>query len=492
MLRLDSEKDDSIDAKSVMDLVSDWVGDKANKAPHFRSLSKGSASPGRPTELTKLAQSANDPDGAKRFLQALDRDLQAKGLYSPGDREQVDFKRNVQGRMYASRFHFRFPRVHTLIETPEALASLISRMSSDPWIMKRVLTNRLTDLAASRISDIFGVGPRDLKDSHLQSLLACGHFGSYLDERLENTGIRTVPDHFEVKPLRKRRKSIEKLYDPKLALVAFLITRDLVSPDLVETYLPEIDLKEFHRYQAKIHREVEATLPDIFKRFEVFWKTLTPSQQKALEGVYMPRDARMTYSEVARSLNITVPALRKRLKGAIAKLYQAYPDLRALKRLRIPSSWRPNPMGDMGLFERIRGKTPSPFKRLNPKTLETLETVKSPTKNKVRTPTPGLSSKILAWEKVQHEPDHNGVGSPRLAYMRAISPQSQTTLSRAENRLKVQARLRYRDETGESVTVAENLRHHRDHLENCSVLGRPGLTFVNQSSPGVAALSETR
>ena len=198
-------------------------------------------------------------------------------------------------------------------------------------IETRTLGDRLTDLSASKISDIFAVSPVDLKDSHLHALLAKGYFGTPFDEPLPGYDTKSVPEYFESKPLPKRIRKKTPPYDPKLAVIAFLITRQLVTEDLVETYLPEIPYREFHRYQSKIHREIETTFPERFKRFEKYWDSLTTPQKQALRQVHMAQDRASTYPEAAKALGITTNALKERLKAATAKLKAFYPDLRAIQ-----------------------------------------------------------------------------------------------------------------------------------------------------------------
>ena len=52
-------------------------------------------------------------------LREMDRDLKKRGLVVPNAREWLSFEKNVAARMYASRFHFRFPRTRDLITTAE-------------------------------------------------------------------------------------------------------------------------------------------------------------------------------------------------------------------------------------------------------------------------------------------------------------------------------------------------------------------------------------
>ena len=244
----------------------------------------------------------NHPDLAKARaldwparLREMDRELKMRGLVVPDAREWLSFEERVQGRMYASRFHFRFPRTADLVRTPEEVLGFLFRVGVDPRPRSESLTGRTTDLSASKISDIFGTSPWDLKDSHLHALLAKGHFGSAHDEPLANYDTKKVPAHFKYKPLIKKLRRKPEPYDPKLAVIAFLITRHLVTDDLVEIYLPELPYSDFHRAQSKIHREVERTLPERFKRFEEYWKALTTPQKQALRLVYMAHERNSTY-----------------------------------------------------------------------------------------------------------------------------------------------------------------------------------------------------
>jgi hypothetical protein len=191
----------------------------------------------------------------------MDRELKKQGLVVLDAREWLSFEKNVSARLYASRFHFRFPRTADLVRTPEEVSGFLFRTGLDPLPRPQSLTSRLTDLSASRISDIFGTSPSDLKDSHLHALLAKGHFGSPHDEVLANYDTKKVPKSFQSRPLPQKIREKSLAYDPRLSAIGFLITRNLVTEDLVEIYLPEISYAEFHRYQSKIHREIEATLP---------------------------------------------------------------------------------------------------------------------------------------------------------------------------------------------------------------------------------------
>lgn len=391
-------------------------------------------------------------------LREMDRDLKKRGLVVPDAREWLSFEKNVAARMYASRFHFRFPRTRDLITTAEEFSGLLFRVGVNSKIETRTLGDRLTDLSASKISDIFAVSPVDLKDSHLHALLAKGYFGTPFDEPLPNYDTKSVPEYFESKPLPKRIRKKTPPYDPKLAVIAFLITRQLVTEDLVETYLPEIPYREFHRYQSKIHREIETTFPERFKRFEKYWDSLTTPQKQALRQVHMAQDRASTYPEAAKALGITTNALKERLKAATAKLKAFYPELRAIQdESKRPSPWKPSDYDTLKMFHLARARTPLPVTRLDPVTRAPLEILKHP-RTKIRTPVPNLREKIAEWERGRYDPDHNGVGSPRLAHMTAIPPPRTSAVLNPENQKITQARIRHWEETGESISASECAR----------------------------------
>jgi hypothetical protein len=392
----------------------------------------------------------------------MDKLLKKQGLVVLDSREWLSFKKNIAARMYASRFHFRFPRTSDLVGTPEEFWSFLNRLAKGKTERPKALSSRQTELAASRMSDVLGASPTDLKDSHLHALLAKGHFGTPQDEVLPNYDTKKVPDYFQSKPCQEKIRRKPAALDPKLPVIAFLISRNLVTEELVEIYLPEISYADFHRHRSKIHREVEATLPERFKRFQKYWDSLTTPQKQALRLVHMAYGQRSTYPEAAATLGITVNALKERLKTSTSKLRQFYPELIPLQdQPKGADVWKESRYDSLKIVDLERVKIPLPVTRLDPVTLKPIKTWKQK-KTKIRTPIAGLAETILAWNRERYEPFHDGVGSPRLAHMTAIPPERTLAVLSAKNQVKARARIQEYEETGIAVLAVDYARLARN------------------------------
>jgi len=387
------------------------------------------------------------------YCREVERDLRRQGLINDGTAEKLGRKESACAMAWASKAHDRFPRVGALLDTPSRQAGFLYRVALDPFARTQALWDRSTDLSASRMSEILGVPPADLKDSHLRALLRAGHFGSREETALPCFRTQPCPKTFEIQPLPESLRKKDRAIDPRLAAAALLISRTLVQEDCIETYLPEIPYSEFHRLQAQVHRAIESTFPERFKRFQSYWGSLTIPQKQALRQVYMGREKNVSHAEAARQLGIAPSTLRERLQGALQKLKKVYPEFADRQPAWLKKDlWKRPDYDEMRLFHFARARKPEPVTRLDPFTRKTVQT-QNQAKAKNRTPINGLREAISGWECTNYEPEHNGVGSPRYAHMRAIpAPRPAPALSLA-NRKCVAERLK-RIEAGEEPQLA--------------------------------------
>ncbi len=152
--------------------------------------------------------------------------------------------------------------------------------------------------ASNTLSDLIRAAPMNWRQSHVRELYNSGHFNDL---------------------------------DPKLKLTAYLVCRNITEQDLVELIAPGLKYQEFIVYQSKVHAEIDKTMPPLAKRFKAFWAVLTKKQRQALEAYYMDTAYGSTSKkEIAQKLRISVDSLEDRLKGALKKLKEQFPEMKPL------------------------------------------------------------------------------------------------------------------------------------------------------------------
>lgn len=270
--------------------------------------------------------------------------------------------------------------------TPEEDAALAFSITEELYEVSRPKGERRSVSIASSL-ERFGKRPRDLKHSHLIDLFQKDHFGGELDV--------------------------------ELTLTAYLVIKGLVAQDVVACFAPALTYKQFHKLQAKIHREVELTLPPLFKDFLAYLSSLTDRQREALTLYHFENDERRSKKDIAKKLHISVDALKDRLEAAHRKLEAQFPTL-IPSRTRRPAYWktlfRAPDTRDRGMFIKSSAEKRHTGYYLDPVTW-TRTGVVTPSPAQTRTPQKGWAES-KAWQRATtHWPRHDGTASPLLAHL---------------------------------------------------------------------------
>ena len=163
--------------------------------------------------------------------------------------------------------------------------------------------------------------------------------------------------------------------DPKLELVAFLISEGITRPEFLKRVVPDLDYGEFKRDEGKVNALINATLPEKAKIFKLFLASLTDIQRKTVQVLYFDNDENLTQVEVAKKLRISYDSLRDRLSGIKKILYKRYPEFtqkkESQKKRRGSGPKPPAPCKSAALLS-VEQREPGPDEvkvfQLNPKT----------------------------------------------------------------------------------------------------------------------------
>jgi DNA-directed RNA polymerase specialized sigma24 family protein len=253
--------------------------------------------------------------------QALDRTLAREGSvvveHAAGLGRRKDFA--LIERREASEEHFQFTRTRDLIDSDEELTGFLFRVGTDCDLMGYAVRER-DILAPSSLSPFWGPAPPTLLEAQVRRLFARQFYGHQEWRRIKRRRPSLpIPKHWANQwPIGHLEKW--RLFDGKLELTAFLVTRHLNRPDVVERYAPALRYEDFHRYQAQVLAAAHRRMPQLHQKFGAAWMRLTQAQQDALRLVYMHRDPGETQEDIAKQLNISLGSLKKRVAGAAQKL----------------------------------------------------------------------------------------------------------------------------------------------------------------------------
>lgn len=120
------------------------------------------------------------------------------------------------------------------------------------------------------------------------------------------------------------------------------------------------------------HNDLKTNPKDIWKRYFEVWDSLTIKQQNALKRIYMAETPE-TYRNVASKLQITVDSLQSRLKAAIQKFKDEFPELLKLDDKYISKKSLLSDLDLNGLWRKSSAKNKAPVFRIDPITNERTE-----------------------------------------------------------------------------------------------------------------------
>lgn len=307
--------------------------------------------------------------------------------------------------------------LHEILDTPEEVARFLWRTLYEKEFLKTVSKWSSTSLA-SQFSELASNRPSNLKDSCLMDLIEKKAFGSKDSVPLPNFEKLRKQENF--KHLLSKKNTL-KAYDPKLLLCAFLISRGLTTKDQIERVMPAFPVKDFHRYQAKVHRMIEMNLSGRSKKFQSYWGSLTRAQQEAVRIHYFENEEDDSVRVSAKKLKISADSLKDRLDGAIKKLQSSFPEYSHLDIARPKGYWTKlsKPKNRENYIDRKEQKILRPLYRIHPKTLSRKLMTMKQAKASKKVPN---FYQVKRWlELTSYYPRHNGVESSLYAHMANVS-----------------------------------------------------------------------
>ena len=277
--------------------------------------------------------------------------------------------------------------------------------------------------------EVFGSRPHDLKHAHLIDIFKQDRFNEEVS--------------------------------PDLKLVAYLIIKRLTSDEDLKIFAPHIARGEFHKLQAKVHMEVEKTLPRHSRIFIVFFNLLTESQREAIRSYHFENEEDHSKREIAEKMGISVDALKDRLEGAYRKLEDHFMSLTPF-RLQKPVYWKtlfhlPDTR-DSGLFVKSSADEIGTGYRLEPVSKARTEVI-TPNPAEIRTPQPGWRSWKERQSKTLYWPSHDGIESPQLAHLPNAYTYKRSDDPKYSNHMKerqklTQAELEFEDSVADTIKEA--------------------------------------
>jgi predicted DNA-binding protein (UPF0251 family) len=242
-----------------------------------------------------FAQTCKTEEQQNNFLKTLTTELKRERLWNDRREECLGLQQDLSLEYSFPDQGYAFPRTHELLESPQDLAVFLFKIGIDSLVFNQAIRRELPGVKSA--SSYLGGGAWDLKHSHLLDLFREGHF----DEK-------------------EGQNKMEIQEGKILKAVAYLTCRGITKESELEMILPALSYPRFHRLQARVYREVEATFPEWMKQWNRVWRSLTPPQQEAIRWTEFENSEGWTQFEIARQLGISLASLKDRLHLAYQKI----------------------------------------------------------------------------------------------------------------------------------------------------------------------------